>query len=254
FNTSSQFGTTFMCIFKLKEKIKTVKNLMGFSTNLLIRLNSYQQRYILAHEYYHFLDVKGEDKYFDGIFIDDANDNLNERKADYFATLLLLDENQVRHRFENLKKLEYSFEEIVCKLMNVFKVPYKMMSIRLLEIGLIKDSDLISNRMLDYNKTEKLFDELGLDKFILVRTTTIKFGNIKIYLKLAEKEMLEEDYNNALKYYENISNRLNNTNTDLFIHEFEKTIKKFSDDFNPDQQEKIEKIRECLEDLKRGNS
>lgn len=218
-------------------------------------LNTYhpivQQRYILAHEYYHFLNSRCEDKYFDGIFIDDMDDSLDERKADYFATLLLLDEDPVRQRFEHLKGLEFSFEEILCKLMNVFKVPYKMMSVRLLEIGLISNSELIRSTILDYADVKKMFDELGLDKLILERTGTTKFGNISLYLKMAKKEMFKDDYNNALQYYDDLLNKLANTNMNLIIYELEQTINKFSNNFNLVQQEKM---REVLEDIKRGIS
>lgn len=143
------------------------------------------QNFIVFHELYHLITQLGtlEKMHFVEAGLDTNN---KERKADYFASLLLLDEHKLRAFFLSQ---ENEVENLLTKVilsMYVFKAPYKATLIRLYELGLLEIDELyeLFDKKIDFTDT---FKKLGLDTYILEPSYVINF---KILESLFEKNAL----------------------------------------------------------------
>ncbi len=161
-------------------------NFGGFirSTNtdkLICYINSAQprmyQNFIVFHELYHLLHnfTKMEKFHFIEAGLDHRNE---ERKADYFASLLLLDEHELRSFFSGSANENESLYTKILLCMNTFKAPYKAVLIRLYELNLIKFNEL---KMMFDKKIDFLeeFRRLGKDTYILEPSNVINFKGLE---------------------------------------------------------------------------
>lgn len=155
------------------------------SPRVICYLNSWQpriyQNFILLHELFHILsqtNFENEELHF---IESDLDRDLDERKADYFASLLLLDAAEV-YSFYNSLKEKALLDKIILTMAN-FSSPYKAVLIRLFELELIKVEDLKIwfDKKLNF---EEEFVRLGLDPAPVQRSMIINFQDIE---KLMEK-------------------------------------------------------------------
>lgn len=157
------------------------------------------QNFVVFHELYHLITriAKIEKLHFIKAEIDNRT---KERKADYFASLLLLDEYELSSFFsgpELEKELLFS-RILIC--MNVFKAPYKAILIRLYELNLIEPADLEALFDKQINFVEE-FRRLGKDMYILEASHVINFKSLEALMdhnslpnvaQVSNKKVLEE--------------------------------------------------------------
>jgi len=89
--------------------------------------------------------------------------SIEERKANYYASLMLLNKDALRMSFYHLSKdRELDLKTCIYYLMSLFKTTYKTIIIRLFEIGCIDDfSVLYENFANDITAVTANFDKLG---------------------------------------------------------------------------------------------
>jgi len=157
------------------------------------------QNFVAFHVLYHLLNSfkKIEKLHFIGVEIDNRSE---ERKADYFASLLLLDEYELRSFFSGPENEQETLFTKILLCMNVFKAPYKAILIRLYELSLITLEDL---KTLFDKKIEfiEAFRRLGKDTYILEPSYVINFKSLETLMdqnslpgvaQTSNKTMLEE--------------------------------------------------------------
>lgn len=137
------------------------------------------QNFVAFHELYHLLhsfkNIENEKLHFIEAEIDNRSE---ERKADYFASLLLLDEHELRSFFsgpENEKETLYT-KILLC--MNAFKAPFKAILIRLYELQLIEIEDLKALFDKKINFVEE-FRILGKDTYIFEPSYVVNFKSLE---------------------------------------------------------------------------
>lgn len=178
-------------------------------TNFYCLINTTQprafQNFVYLHEFYHLLHAN--EKFH---LISDSVENetsIEERKANYYASLMLLNKEALRMSFYYLAKDRgLDLKTSIYYLMNLFKTTYKTIIIRLYEIGCIEDfSVLYENFSNDIKEIAVNFNRLGLDKSIIEPSHVTSVGNLEKYIKnAAESGTILEDFIdlNRDKYYE----------------------------------------------------
>lgn len=163
------------------------------------------QNFVYLHEFYHLLH---SDEKFDVITNKvESEIKLDERKANYYASLMLLNKDILRAQYYYLTKDRgYDLKTSICYLMNIFKTTYKTIIIRLYEIGCIDDFKILLNNFnFNMNDISSHFEKLGLDKSMIEASNAKMVNNLDSYIMLAEEKgtMLEDfiDLNKA-RYYE----------------------------------------------------
>lgn len=137
------------------------------------------QYFICWHEVYH-LTEESKQNLTHNI---STEFDLTERKADYFASQMLIG-NDLYPYYRDLKNDEFSSRIAQC--MDIFKAPYKAILIQLYEEAIrFKDSLLQSeirtcfDLKLDQKQWEEKFKELSLDDSLVKPTGIIDFGKLK---------------------------------------------------------------------------
>lgn len=152
------------------------------------------QNFVLFHELYHFLtlgrhthavSVRGGRVHFLKTDIDMENE---ERRADYFASLMLLPEDDVEEFYHSLAS--ESKEEAIYYTMYHFQAPYKAVLIRLYELRLIDLKDLV-DRFEKKIDLYVVFQKMGLDTVSVEISKTIDLQSVKM-LMLQNRFMLPE--------------------------------------------------------------
>lgn len=155
------------------------------NTNKMIcYINSAQprmyQNFVIFHELYHLINSFELEKLH---FVEAGIDNRSEeRKADYFASLLLLDEHELRSFFSGPENEQESLFTKVLLSMNAFKAPYKAILIRLYELLLITIEELKSLFDQEVNFIEE-FQKLGKDTYILEASQVINFNSLEALME-----------------------------------------------------------------------
>ncbi|WP_186306567.1 ImmA/IrrE family metallo-endopeptidase [Siminovitchia fortis] len=148
---------------------------------LICYINSAQprmyQNFVVFHELYHLLYSP---KQLDDLHLIEAGmDNRSEeRKADYFASLLLLNEHELRSFFTGLKDQKKPLHTKILLCMAAFKAPYKAVLIRMYELNLITAEHLKDF----FDKKVNFHDEfckLGMDPYILEPSDVINFKSLE---------------------------------------------------------------------------
>lgn len=138
------------------------------------------QNFVVFHELYHLLNSfkKIENLHFVGAEIDNRTE---ERKSDYFASLLLLDEYELSAFFSGPENERETIYTKVLLCMNAFKAPYKAVLIRLYELNLIKIDELEAFFDKRVNFVEE-FRRLGKDTYILEPSNVINFKSLELLM------------------------------------------------------------------------
>ena len=138
------------------------------------------QNFVLFHELYHLITINetlGKLHLIEA----DIDNRSGERKADYFSSLLLLDEHELRAFFTGPENEEETLFIKVLLCMNAFKAPYKAILIRLYELNLIEIEDLEALFDKKVNFIEE-FQSLGKDTYILEASNVTNFKSLEVLM------------------------------------------------------------------------
>lgn len=202
-------------IFRLIEDIEGLDLLLfpieddelcGFICNYkgqnFMYINTYlpyeKQIFAAAHELYHH-QKNGTKELLHTDTIEESEE-LEDRKANLFAALLLAPDKALQRQLELLKVTKSSdiTELKIVKLMNIFAVPYKTMVLRLYEIDLIDlDEAKMWLNISDRNHQEGILYLIKKHKIgerWQKRTKTVKYSNLKALIyDNDEMELLPEE-------------------------------------------------------------
>ncbi|MED3813408.1 ImmA/IrrE family metallo-endopeptidase [Priestia megaterium] len=132
------------------------------------------QNFTLAHELYHVLTLQGIKESIHMVKAG-LDDDLDERKADYFASVLLMEEHTVLNFYQQLKDKDELTK--IIKSVFRFKVPFKAVLIRLYELKLIGIDTLEEFFDQKINLKEK-FKALGLDPSSIEKSKVVIFKDL----------------------------------------------------------------------------
>lgn len=136
------------------------------------------QHFILFHEIYHLLKgIPSGEAHF--VSTEQAGISLEERKADYFASLLLMPEQEMRNFFAAIQSDELLIQ--IYKAMNQFKAPYKSVLIRMLELNALTPAKFIELFDENSNLSER-FSKAGLDKGIVEPSRVFNIPNLDVVI------------------------------------------------------------------------
>ncbi|MFD3448976.1 ImmA/IrrE family metallo-endopeptidase [Microbacteriaceae bacterium 4G12] len=166
------------------------QSLGGFirSTNkdkYICYVNTYQpriyQNFSLLHELYHLISFQEFPQQLHIIHVG-LDKNQLERKADYFASILLIDEHELRAFYTGVENESETTLTKIFLCMSRFQAPYKAILIRLYELNLIDATALETyfDEKFDYHKE---FQELGLDPYMIERSNVVNFGKLEKLMK-----------------------------------------------------------------------
>lgn len=168
------------------------------------------QDFVCLHEFYHLKhDQQDHDIISNTI---EHEISIQERKANYYASLMLLDKEMLRkhfYHFRDDRKLDLI--TTICHLMSLFRTTYKTILIRLFEIGCITDFTILyENFNADKQMIYDYFSKIGLDKSIIEPSRVQSVGNLKIYIENTEQKgtMLQDMVDQNKKYYKEILKKL----------------------------------------------
>ena len=161
-------------------------------------VNTYQpriyQNFSLFHELYHLISLQELDKKLHIVHagLDKSN---TERKADYFASLLLIDQHELITFYNGFEKNDETTLHKIFLCMSRFKAPFKAILIRLYELQLIDYSTIEEHfdQKFDYHKE---FEALGIDSYMIERSNVINLGKIE---KMMQQHTLPEAAQQANK-------------------------------------------------------
>lgn len=154
----------------------------------LPRANQY---FTAWHEVYHLI--------FDTVSFDhfiEADNTLEERKAEYFAACMLL--NGVERYYTELPEMD--FVQKIFRCMSVFQAPYKAVLISLYEFAIQNENEKLCGRIkevfdLQFDDLPKKFCMLGLDDSLVKPSYVINTS------ALQERIKKSKDANSELKYH-----------------------------------------------------
>jgi len=109
--------------------------------------------------------------------------DLTERKADYFASQMLISEGV----FPYYHKLNsYDFTDRIAFCMDTFKAPYKAILIQLYELAICSENAPLQHKIkeffdvkLNHSTWKDIFSRLSLDTALVMPTHIIDFGKLK---------------------------------------------------------------------------
>lgn len=134
------------------------------------------QNFILFHEIYHLLKgIPSGQAHF--VATEQAGLSLEERKADYFASLLLMPEHEMRNFFATIQSDALAIQ--IYKAMNQFKAPYKSILIRMLELEIVLARENFIELFDENNNLSERFSKAGLDKGIIEPSHVFNIPNLE---------------------------------------------------------------------------
>jgi Zn-dependent peptidase ImmA (M78 family) len=154
------------------------------------------QYFVAWHEIYHLLYDTSLTK--DEHVIQAEEMEVNERKADYFASKMLL--GDVYKYYYSLEDDE--FINKIARCVDIFKAPYKAILIELYEAAVNIYNDLNLKKLIKDNFDNKtinsieIFEKLDLDTDLLKPSNIISFGDLDKRIELLSKEENDVDYHN----------------------------------------------------------
>lgn len=170
------------------------------------------QNFVLIHEYYHLTHENLKKHKIDSILSNEEESIvLEERKANYYASLMLL--TSLRENYNSfVKDRKFTFQKAICYLIDLYKVPKKTILIRLHELGCIDFETLYANFYNDIDNLKKQFKIFGLDTSILEKSSVIKLDNIEEEFKKAKDTgaMIETFLEQNESYYKELLEKLRN--------------------------------------------
>ena len=177
--------------------------------NLFCFINSNQprnfQNFVLMHEYYHLTHNESLEKNIIDAILSNEEESikLSERKANYYASLILL--KSLRENYNKFRAdRKFTLDETLCYLIDLYKVPKKTILIRLHELSCISFDELYDNFNNDVDSLKSNFKKLGLDCSILEPSNVVKFDDIDEEFKKAREtgSMLESFIEQNEAYYD----------------------------------------------------
>lgn len=152
------------------------------------------QNFVLLHELYHTISKNIETETLHLIELSQESEmqdsDLIERKADYFASLLLLEADDVINFYNEIK--DEPFETLIFETMSRFSAPYKAVLLRLYELDRI-DIDVLYEYFDTKFELESEFKKLGLDPYTVQRSLVVKFDDLEEKMKeMALPEIAQE--------------------------------------------------------------
>ena len=158
------------------------------------RVNQYFSAW---HEVYHL--------YFDKVSFDHVIDSeciLEERKAEYFASKMLL--GNLLSFYNSLDDVD--FIQKICQCMSVFEAPYKAVLISLYESALDNNNkklceDIKKNFDFSQDKLVSVFQESGLDDALVKPSNTVSFGKLNSIISSKIEENPDLNYHKDNQEY-----------------------------------------------------
>lgn len=164
-----------------------------FINTALPRVNQY---FTAWHELYHLIFDKVS---FDHII--ENNNTIEERKAEYFASKMLLG-NLINYYAELPKHMEFQHKIFNC--IATFQAPYKAVLIELYEEAMLTDNQCLMETVkeyidLQYKDLESEFSNIGLDTTLILPSNVINLNQLqeRIDKKIEEESELEYHKDNA---------------------------------------------------------
>lgn len=159
-----------------------------FINTALPRANQY---YAAWHELYHIL--------FDAVSFDhliEAEDTVEERKAEYFASMMLLG-NLASCFFE--LPVNMDFRSKIYNCMSVFQAPYKAVLIALYEMAAQMDNEILMNKVKEhFDDTDRdmaeCFEKLGLDNTLVLPSYVVDVSSLHAKIRECIQERPELNY------------------------------------------------------------
>lgn len=148
-------------------------------------INTFQpriyQNFCLLHELYHLLSFQQVPELIHMVKAGLDSDT-NERKADYFASLLLIDEHELYKFYTGPENIHRDTITKVFHAMARFKSPFKAVLIRLFELELItpKELEMLFDLKIDINNK---FEQLGLDPYPVQKSLVVNFEDLKAMME-----------------------------------------------------------------------
>lgn len=153
----------------------------------LPRANQY---FTAWHEIYHLLfDIVSFDHFIE------ADNTLEERKAECFAAWMLLD--GVNRYFTELPEMEFISKILYC--MSAFQAPYKAVLVSLYEYAVQSENEKLADRIkkafdLELEDLPERFRKLGLDDSLVRPSYVINTASLQERIKRMEDANPELDY------------------------------------------------------------
>lgn len=148
-------------------------------------INTYQpriyQNFSLFHELYHLLSLQELNSKLHIIHVG-LDKNQAERKADYFASLLLMNEYELLTFYQGLDNDVETTVKKVFLCMSRFQAPFKAILIRLYELQLIDKHTIETYFDQKFNYHEE-FNKLGIDHYMIERSNVVNVGNLEKMMK-----------------------------------------------------------------------
>lgn len=157
------------------------------------------QYFVAWHEVYHLLYDENLTESSHNVLIDPE---LNERKADYFAAMIML--GNVYNYYNSLEEENFINKIIYC--MDLYKAPYKVILINLYEAAINNNNNQLKKLILDnfdnkpINLVEK-FQELELDDELVKPSYVVSIGNLEKKIKKAMEDESDVSAHESNLYY-----------------------------------------------------
>ena len=169
----------------------------------LPRANQY---FTAWHEIYHLYFDEVSFNHFIG-----ADNIIEERKADYFSSLMLL--GNLMPYFNALPEVDFISKIFQC--MDTFQTPYKAVLISLYESAWINGNEAVMEAVKENFDTQFTdiafrFRELGLDDTIVTPSNIVNLAGLSAKIQTAQKEFPELSYHgDNARFLENIKKEIN---------------------------------------------
>jgi len=162
------------------------------SPRVICYLNSWQprvyQNFVLLHELFHILSATAYAEHELHVVEADLDRSLDERKADYFASLLLMDAADLVAFYESLGPRDL-LDAVVLTMIR-FAAPYKAVLIRLFELELIEGEALTA--MFDAKMNfEAELARLGKDPSLVQRSMVVYFQDVVRIMEAGQERLPE---------------------------------------------------------------
>lgn len=157
------------------------------------------ENYIWVSQYYNYEFEKGKSDHDKVLFINDGVLDIQERMVYLFVTELLIHKEVLKKFFQDKCKQnpDNRLEINVIRLMNDFKLPYKLVVMKLAQDGLITLEQAES--IIDFDYSNNL--PIDFDLSILESSKAIKIGEIDRLLEQVELENIMSDADReSIKY------------------------------------------------------
>lgn len=167
------------------------------------------QYFICWHEVYHLTETSNAN----GTHNITTEFDLTERKADYFASQMLISEDVYEYYYQLKFK---DFIDCIACCMDMFKAPYKAILIQLYELAMLFDNAPLQQSIkehfdikLDQITWEKKFLQLSLDETLVKPTYVVDFGRLKdLILEKSEMHSDVELYSEHRNFLLNLEKKL----------------------------------------------